>query len=565
MTMPRSPRRSYSANLDDWSVTDCLWILWRHKAALLWITFIGGLTAAVVTRAQPRVYQSRALVEVQTLNENFLSLRNVYPAVTFRTDSAPYLETQAELLQQESLIKEVARKLHLERRPEYQTEAALLGKLREDIRIVPLKNTRIIQVVCDALDPSLAADLANTLVRTFIEQNIESRQRSGRQTYESLQLELKRLGQKLRQQGTFASRPSPLRWAGGPLLREAGVSQHLYKTILREADDARTASLVRQSNFQLIAPAEPPARPNRPNLPLNLATGILDGFVLAIAFVMLREQNARVLRAPGDAESLLGLPELGAIPGAGARTLAPLGFLSGNRGKPCVGKAVLEHQFSCLAESFRVTLTSILSSDRNHPRILVVTSSRPQEGKTTILTNLGFALAEIGRKTLLIDGDLRHPQLHEIFDQSNARERSDLPDKPAIELPLDALVQRTAISNLFLLPCGGYTDAIRDFRNPDQTSRLFQCFRQEFEYVLLDSPACFEFTGARNLARYADGLVLVVRANYTDRATVEIASARFDNDGFRVVGTILNRWNPPPPDRSVPLFGVCGAIWNCGL
>lgn len=528
-------------SIDDWSVTDCLWVLCRHKAALLWITFIGGLAAAVVTRAQPPVYQSRALVEVQTLNENFLNLRNVYLAVAPRIDGALYLQTQVELLQQDSLMKEVARKLHLERRREYQTEASLLGKLREDIRIVPLKNTRIIEIVCDALDPSLAADLANTLARTFIEQNIETRQRSGRQTYESLELQLEKM------------RATPPR------------QRAFYKTMLREANDARTASLVRQSNVELLAPAEPPARPDRPNLPLNLAIGILDGLVLAIAFVMLREQNARVLRAPGDTESLLGLPELGAIPGACTRTLAPLGFLNWDRGKPRVGKAVLEHRSSCLAESFRGALTSILSSDGNHPRILVVTSSRPREGKTTILANLGFALAEIGRKTLLIDGDVRHPQLHEALDQPNTHEWSDLPDKPAIELPLDALVKRTAISNLFLLACGGYTGAVSDFRNPEQTSRLFQRFRQEFEYVLLDSPACFEFTGARNLARYADGLVLVVRANYTDRATVQIAKARFENEGFRVVGTILNRWNPSPPDRSLPLFAARETIWNCAL
>ena len=566
LSMPRSSRRSYSANLDDWNVTDCLRILWRHKAALLWITLIGGLGAAVITRAQPPVYQSRALVEVQTLNENFLNLRNVYLAVAPRVDGALYLQTQAELLQQDSLLKEVARKLHLERRPEYQTEASLLGKLREDIRIVPLKNTRIIQVFCDALDPSLAAEIANTLAQTFIEQDIESRQRSGRQTYDSLQLELEQLGQRLPQQRTSWSRPPTLRRAGGALIREAGVSQRLYKTMLREANDARTASVVRQPSFELIAPAEPRARSNRPNLPLNLAIGMLDGLVLAIAFVMLREQNARVLRAPGDAESLLGLPELGAIPGASARTLAPLGFISSDRGKPCVGKAVLDYRSSCLAESFRGTLTSILSSNGNHPRVLVVTSSRPQEGKTTILSNLGFALAEIGRKTLLIDGDLGHPQLHEIFDQPKAREWSDEPDKPkTIEVPLDALVKRTAISNLFLLPCGGHADAVWDFRDPGQASRLFQRFRQEFEYVLVDSPPCFEFTGARNLARYTDGLVLVVRANYTRLGMVQIAKARLENDGFRVVGTILNRWNPSPRDRSLPLFAARAAAWNGGL
>jgi receptor protein-tyrosine kinase len=528
-------------------------ILWRHKAALLLITSMGGLAAAVLTSAQPRVYQSRALVEFRILNQNFLNLRNIYAAVELKIDPALYLQTQAELLQQDSLIKQVAQKLHLAGRPEFQPPSSLLGKLREEIAIMPLRNTRILQIVCDARDPSLAADMANTLARTFIEQNIATRQQGARQTYESLQSQLENMKQSLPEETTPESKHRGLGRVGRPLTPGAGANQHIYRTMLQLANDARTASAVPQSEIELISPAEPPTRPQKPNQPLLLGMGILDGLVLAIGFIMLQEQRRAVLRMPGEAESLLALPELGAIPSAGSRTPTGLGSAASGSGKLCVEKAVLEYQSSWVAESFRCALTSILSSNGDYPRIVVVTSSRPMEGKTTAVSNLGCALAEIGRKTLLIDGDLRHPQLQRIFDEPSAHRPVDWPGQTnAADLPLDAFIKKTAVPHLFVLACGAQADAILGLAHSERMSRLFERFREEFDHVLIDTPPCLEFPGARNLARSSDGVVVVLRANYTDRSVVRAAVERFEDDGIRVMGVILNDWNPR--ERALPGF-----------
>ena len=152
--MPRSRRSErscdYSARLEDWSVTDCKRILRRRKGAVLWITCMAGFGASLITSAQPRVYESRALLEIQSLNGNFLNFRDIYPAAASNVESASYVQTQAELLQQDSLIEEVARNLDLKKRPEFRPPSDLLGKLRQDIRIAPLRNSRIILIVCDA-------------------------------------------------------------------------------------------------------------------------------------------------------------------------------------------------------------------------------------------------------------------------------------------------------------------------------------------------------------------------------------------------------------------------------
>ncbi len=549
--MPRShglqPSCGHGAITEEWSVTDCVRIMRRRRATLLWITGIGALGALLITSRQPHVYQSRASLEAQAFNENFLALRDIYPTATSSFDAGLYVQTQVELLQQDSLIQEAARKLHLGERPEFQPPAALVGKLRQHIRILPLRNSRIIQIVCDARDAQLAADLANTLARTFIEQSIETRQRAARQTYQSLREQLDELRHEPPRPVARAAAKSGSGGERYPGTRDLDANRRFYEAMLKKANAARMASVVSQSNIRLVGAAEPAARPYKPNLLLNFALGTLGGFVLAIGWVMLQEQNTVALHAPGEAGTYLVLPELGAIPDDGARTRSALGFFSSPNGKLRVERAVLEQASSSLSESFRGTLASILSARNGEsPHVLVVTSSRPMEGKTTVVSNLGIALAEIGGKVLLIDGDMRRPQLHRIFDQSNGWGLSDLLREGSAtnEFPRDVPVDKTAVPHLYLLPSGASTDNIFGLLYSGRMSQILSRFREEFDYVLVDAPPCLEFADVRKMARYADGLVFVVRANYTGRKTAQAAVQRLDCDGIRVTGVVLNRWDP---------------------
>src|SRR5258705_8705991 len=135
-----------SAGSQSWSGAECLRILYRRKATILCVTGLGILVSALIAAGQPRLYQSRASLEVQGPNENFLNLRDVYPGGTSIADAAGgYMQTQVELLQQDSLIERAARKLRFEGQPE---SALSLEKLRGDIKILPVKNSRIVPIDC---------------------------------------------------------------------------------------------------------------------------------------------------------------------------------------------------------------------------------------------------------------------------------------------------------------------------------------------------------------------------------------------------------------------------------
>jgi receptor protein-tyrosine kinase len=561
---------------------DCARTLYRRKATLLWIAGFGLVAAALVTLAQPRLYRSEAALQVLAVNDNFLSLRDVYPTAATGAESPVYVQTQAEMLQQGPLIDQVVKKLHLNGRA-LEDGSSVLGRfrpaarsvadeVRENLQVVPSRGSSIIRIVCQARDPQLAADIPNTLAEAFIEQSIEARQRSARQTYATLSVELEGLRKRLQRSetqlggpargpggGTAGGRKSPhglglASWITPYNALEAEVTgeRQFYEAMSRRADEAAIASTVRQSNIRLAGAAEPSSRPFKPNVPLNLALGLCGGLVLGIGYVMLQEQNTSAMRTPGDAGACLTLPELGAIPRVGNRGFGALNIIGGGSGKRHVELASLEQPLSGLSESFRATLASILSASKNgsHSRSLVVTSSRPMEGKTTVVSNLGIALADIGNRVLLIDADLRRPRLHKIFNEANSWGLSDmLREKNAIEeLPLDVLVRKTAVPRLSLLSSGTWADNIFGLMCSPRMSRLLPRFREEFDYVLVDAPPCLEFADARIMARYSEKLVLVVRADYTDRRTAQAAVQRLTMDGIPVMGVIFNYWDPTRSD-----------------
>jgi receptor protein-tyrosine kinase len=167
-----------------------------------------------------------------------------------------------------------------------------------------------------------------------------------------------------------------------------------------------------------------------------------------------------------------------------------------------------------------------------------------------LVSNLGFALAEIGRKVLLIDGDMRRPQLHRIFDQTNGWGLSDvLREWESIgELPMKLLVKKTTIPDLYLLPGGTTTHNIPGLLQSGRMPKLLTRFREEFDYVLVDAPPCLEFDDARSMARHTDGLVLVVRAGHTARKTAQAAVQTLQCDGIRMTGVVLNGWDPSRGD-----------------
>ncbi|HEY1336588.1 MAG TPA: polysaccharide biosynthesis tyrosine autokinase, partial [Bryobacteraceae bacterium] len=348
------------------------------------------------------------------------------------------------------------------------------------------------------------------------------------------------------------------------LKHEVDTNRNLYDALLQRVKEAGIASAIRSSNARVVDSAEVPKAPFKPRPVRNCALGSFTCLMLGGVLLVLRERTNNSFREPGEAAAQLDVPELGAIPNAGlpkVRRLLPLKVLShlplkGHAPAALNGDEPLrveligwQDRHSVVAECFRATLASIqYSSDdeRRRPRVMMVTSSLPGEGKTTSSSNLAIAVAETGCRTLLIDADMRNPKLHSVFNVSNSGGLSELlRQQDAIEqMPVETLVHPTAVPGLSLLPSGPGTASVWQLLHSPRMAALLRVFRSEFDVVLIDSPPVLQCTDARVLARYCDGVILVLHAGRTTRDAVLACRRRFAEDRIPVLGTILNRWRP---------------------
>jgi capsular exopolysaccharide synthesis family protein len=341
------------------------------------------------------------------------------------------------------------------------------------------------------------------------------------------------------------------------LKREADTTRELYQTMLHKVKEAGVASALRASNIRVVDPAKPPRFPYKPRIILNSTLGLMMGLFFGVVFVVMRERADRSIQAPGDAAYCLNVPELGVIPSADARRSKSLAYYyhrktqngqapDGENSKQSVELVTWERKPSMLAESFRATLASILFTTENgdRPRVIVLTSPSPGEGKTTVVSNLGLALAEIHRRVVLIDADLRRARLHDIFHLPNEYGLSDLLQEKKPPHGREALVIGTGYQELYLLPSGTEAASASSLLHSPRMVELVNRLREEFDTVLIDTPPMLHLPDARVLGRLADGVILVVRSTQTTRDTALAASQRLTEDGTKVLGTILNYWDP---------------------
>ena len=324
---------------------------------------------------------------------------------------------------------------------------------------------------------------------------------------------------------------------------DATTDKQIYAAMLGRAKEARVAAELRPPSIRLLGVAKAPSKPFKPNTPLSAALGSFAGLWLAVGTSALLERSHRRILEPGDARMLLNVAELGAVPQISAKEAVLNGSLSSSA-SPKRGELIALESASRTSESFRHIVASMVADrgGNGRQRILLFASASPMEGKTTVVCNLALALTEAGRSVALVDCDLRRPRLHEIFNVPNSWGLRDLINTKSElrDLPVRSWVKQTQVNNLFVLPSGPSADNVTELLYSAQFTRILERLRQEFDYVLVDSPAVFCFADARILARSCDAVVLIHRANQTTQAAAVSTLEMLAADGIPVLGTILN-------------------------
>lgn len=366
-----------------------------------------------------------------------------------------------------------------------------------------------------------------------------------------------------RQQAQHVSDQTALLVRYNILKHEVESNRQVYDTLLQRSREVGVLSALRNTNIRVIDTADTPFIPAKPKVALNTIMGALSGLMFGATVLLGRAAFRRSFVQPGDVAEYLELRELGAVPDLPKRYLnrvAPVrNAIRSASPDSSMDPQLLPSASSdeeqvwgerdpWVADSFRAILASItLRSDLegSNETVIVVTSSRPQEGKTTLVSNLGCALAEAGKKVLLIDGDLRNPRLHEMFGVENRRGLADLLCSDDINDGTfgDFVVSSTNIPGLSIIPAGTVERSTTALLRSPKLQRIFRCAQREFDFVVVDTPPLI-LPDARLIARACHIAVLAIRANSTVRSEVRSAVQILLSDGTSVLGTVLTGWKP---------------------
>ena len=325
------------------------------------------------------------------------------------------------------------------------------------------------------------------------------------------------------------------------LKREVDTSKQLYDGLLQRLKEAQVSAGLKASNIRVVDPAEIPKGPVKPRVMLNLALAVILGLGLGIGLAFFQEYLDVTIKNPDEVERLVRLPSLGVIPvfssdGAGkAAGETSLSVVPQHHHMPAAPAIQTD---PAAVEAFRSLRTSILLSANPVPRMLLVTSALPGEGKTTTTVNLGATLASLGSRVLIVDCDMRRPACHRSAGVENSPGFVQCLTG-RVELP-EAILPVPGVANLSVIPCGPIPPNPAEVLSSPLAGELLRRLRGEFEYVIVDSPPLLSVADARILSTLSDAVVLVVRAYETPYDVVRRARALLYAAGARVLGVALN-------------------------
>ncbi len=310
------------------------------------------------------------------------------------------------------------------------------------------------------------------------------------------------------------------------LQRELDTTRTLYEGLLQRYKEVGVSAGVTANNISIVDEATPPSAPSKPNLFLNIALSAFLGLGLGLVAALVLEALDETLATPDDAESKLGVPVLGVVPllEKGQTTAEAL--------------ADLRSGFSEAYYSLRTALQ--FSTPDGAPSSLLITSARPAEGKSTTAYAVALNLARVGRRVLLVDGDLRNPSMHRVVGVENERGMSNLLSGSA---DLASVVQRTSIENLFFIPCGPLPPNPAELWGGDRLRQVLIEARNSFDHVVIDGPPVLGFADSPLLAASVGGVMFVVESRGTRRGQARGALRRLKVGRAHLLGAVLTKFS----------------------
>lgn len=512
----------------------------RHRELIRAVTLATVVIVVLGSWLQRPVYRATASVLIDMETPSVVAVSATRDDATIAQTNffayADYYRTQLEVISSRALAEQVFENLKLGQEKPYRRTKNAVSALMTQIRIEPVKQTRLARIHVEDHDPKRAARIANELAVVYTLENLN--RASATETLilaKTEYLELQRKEAELSKRYK-AKHPAAIR-----VRKEM---EQLAKTIeegLKPGEGPAVASHLRPNNIRIQDLAQVPTRPVRPKRLLNLLLGLLFGLVGGIGLAVAMDLADTSLKTPDDLSFQGKVPLLGHIPRMdGAR-----GSLPSQEFKDHVRFAHLE-DFSPAAEAYRAIRTSLLfTSPLEKTRTILFTSPGPGEGKTTTLCNLGAAVAQSGAKILLIDADMRRGQISQVF---SIRRSPGLSEVLLGKASPEEAVQPTEVPNLWVIPSGQTPRHPAELVGTEPMRRLIEWASGRYDRVFVDSPPIMAVTDATVLAAMIKAVIAVVQSGKTPHQALRRVVKTCHDVQARVLGAILNNvpiWSTP--------------------
>lgn len=309
------------------------------------------------------------------------------------------------------------------------------------------------------------------------------------------------------------------------LSREVETNKAFYDGLLQRYKEVAAASGAASANVSIVDRAWPPSAPDSPNVGRNMALASMVGLILALLVGSVRERMHKVIRSTEDLEQEFNLPALGVVP-----------RLTG----PGDVEEALEDSRSAQAEAYHSIAVALSEQTSGElPKTLLITSSTAAEGKSTSALGIARSLSAMGKRVLLIDGDLRRPASSKLVDQSDSPGLSDV---LAGSAPAEVAIERSADESFSIIHAGKASQSPVALLAADQLKSVLDRLSAEHDIVIIDGPPIMGLADAVLLARSVDAVLVVVEANRTHTSELDLAVSRLPEGN--VIGGVITKFDP---------------------
>ena len=542
-------------NQEELDLSQLIQIVFKRFWLISALAAVGLVTALLVNTFMRPAYKATVLMMINQEDAGKIDPAS-YRSFTSEED---YYRTQYKLLESRSLLEKVYNDMDLGQYEEFENPGGI-NKLHKAIKIEPITRSRLVELSVIAYDPKLAQETANTLANTFVADNISNRVFMGQDVIKALESTEKSREQQelldsmpqvvnsdfiksLKQQSAHLS---------GQLARLSAKYTPQHPEVISVANqlqavnnqiNTETRRLVLSikielsgqfsgNNIRVIDPAITPQNPVRPRKLINIAIGLLAGALLGLLVAFILEFLDQSVTSSEDLETKLGLAYLGFIPmeKSKKRTSEYGSMLSGTN--------------SLLAENVRNVRTMLdfaLTQDKGAP--ILITSALQGEGKSHLSVNLIVALAQAGKKVLLIDGDLRRARLHKAFKLSSEKGLSHIWDSDPQKADYAANVQAVKdIPNLFVMTAGHRPPNPAELLNTPKLADLLAWAKQHYDQVIIDCPAVMPVSDTLLWGKHIPQAIFVLQHAKTSAKLAQAALDKLQKAGIKILGAVLSQY-----------------------